>query len=380
MVIDIGAAAEDRVSGHGSGDTVIAMDNPANASGSITQVEIWASANLTGCKVGTFYGAGESYTCRDFATIGNVTSGSKQTFSGLSIDVESGDFIGTYYATGIIEAVLIGFSGVYTKVGDQTEAGTQTYSSAAGRAISLYGTGHVVHAGEVSIISTSSLAVLSRVLYQGASSIQSVASLSIPLTRILPSRVSIQSGANLIVVMEKWPVKEVVTAINAVSSLSIDGNFIASGKAGISVSATVITLAALIAAGEIDIDVVTSVIADCIERKYVSTVIQAVSSLLPSANYIATSGAVSIMAVSTLDIVGLAFVAKQLIYSGTLAPGDVLVIDTDTMTVKLNEVDVRVNFTGKFFKLYIGDNEIEYSDHEASRTALISVDHSDRWV
>ena len=90
--------------------------------------------------------------------------------------------------------------------------------------------------------------------------------------------------------------------------------------------------------------------------------------------------AATLDAAGTLTYAGLAFATKRLIYSGTLESGDVLVIDTDEMTVKLNGTNVTMYFTGDFFELFVGDNEIEYYDHEGSRTALVSIDHSDKWI
>lgn len=140
-MIDIGAAAIDRGDSFVPEYTGIALDNPANASGKITSVEIWAKTDLTGCKVGTFYKDGTSFTCRDYATIGGVASGSKQTFSGLDIDVETGDYIGIYFSAGSLEMDLSGGAGMYYKSGDQFDAGTQTYELWDVVIYSLYGEG-----------------------------------------------------------------------------------------------------------------------------------------------------------------------------------------------------------------------------------------------
>lgn len=145
--IDIGPGAINRASAHSYNRTLLCVDNPANANGKITSVEIWANANLSGCKVGTFYGSGTSYTSRDYATIGNVTAGSKQTFGSLSIDVQSGDYIGIFYSSGGIEADLSGFAGVYQDFGDQFGTGAQTYTLLAGDALSVHGEGATVTVG-----------------------------------------------------------------------------------------------------------------------------------------------------------------------------------------------------------------------------------------
>ena len=138
--IDVGNAASDR-GGSASSQTLIDLGNPANETGALTSVEIWAATSMTGCKVGTFYGSAPNFTKRDSASIGNVTAGSKQTFTSLNISIETGDFIGIYFGTGDVEFDTSGGTDVYYKAGDQFEAGTQTYTQAASDAMSVYGTG-----------------------------------------------------------------------------------------------------------------------------------------------------------------------------------------------------------------------------------------------
>ena len=138
--IDIGAAAISRMSSGIAAYTQLVMDNPANASGIIDTIEVWVSVDASATsKVGTFHGSGTSWTKRDYATIGPITAGSKQTFSGLDIDVETDDLIGFFDALGKVVSAPFGGAGVLSKWGDQFDAGTQTYSVQAGDILSLYG-------------------------------------------------------------------------------------------------------------------------------------------------------------------------------------------------------------------------------------------------
>ena len=140
--IDIGDEAIDRPTSFYAGRTLITVNNPANDTGILDTVETWFNSNATGFKVGTFSGSGNSYDDRDYETIGAVTAGSKQTFSGLSIDVVTGDFIGCYFATGLIEiSTGGGYTATYVAVGDKFGTGSATYSRQSDRAISLYATG-----------------------------------------------------------------------------------------------------------------------------------------------------------------------------------------------------------------------------------------------
>ena len=160
MGIDIGPEAINRSDTSVSGNTYIELTNPANATGMLTSFEIYASSKMSGVKVGTFYGSSSSYTARDYETIGDVGAGSKQTFTGKTCEVSSGDYIGIYYSGGTIESSVSGYSGAYGKGGDQFGAGTQTYTLYDGDADSCYGTGiHIatVTTQEESAVTSTSL-------------------------------------------------------------------------------------------------------------------------------------------------------------------------------------------------------------------------------
>jgi len=141
--IDIGLAAEDRGAYLTNGNTLIDKTNPANDTGSIDTWEIYAfNTNMGGTKAGTASGSGTSYTPRDYADIGTVETGAKRTFTGLDVDVETGDFSAIYYSSGYIESDTSGYGGVYYRSGDQFGAGAQTYTlNDSDRGLSLYGTG-----------------------------------------------------------------------------------------------------------------------------------------------------------------------------------------------------------------------------------------------
>lgn len=145
--IDVGTAAIDRGTYKTQGYTRVLIANAANDDGSLDTVEIWAYMDLSGAKVGTFFGSGTDYTPRDYTLLGAVSSGSKQTFSGLDIEVESGDLVGLYCSGGMVESDSSGGDGVYQKSGDQFSAGQQTYVFDSGDTVSLYATGETASAG-----------------------------------------------------------------------------------------------------------------------------------------------------------------------------------------------------------------------------------------
>jgi len=122
--------------------TNVNKDNPANASGRITSIEIWAATNITGLKVATFYVVSGNYlSARDVETIGAVTAGSIQTFE-VNLEVQEGDYLGCYFTGGTIACEEPDHSGYWYQAGDQTSCtniefvGTENIST-----MSLYGTG-----------------------------------------------------------------------------------------------------------------------------------------------------------------------------------------------------------------------------------------------
>jgi len=138
--IDIGSEAIERSSWAHllSGHTRILKENPANNTGRITSVEIWAEINLTGTIIATFNEISPNvFTARDSYAIGNVTAGSKQTFE-VNLNVVEGDFIGLYYSSGKMIATISG-DGYWGYDGDQTACSGLTFELVADRTISLYG-------------------------------------------------------------------------------------------------------------------------------------------------------------------------------------------------------------------------------------------------
>jgi hypothetical protein len=138
--LDVGPGATDRAGATAAGpQMIIAGANPAVSSGTLTSVELWFATNATGVKVATFSKVGAVFTPRAVATIGNVTAGSKQTFA-VSLAVQTGDYIGLYFATGTIEDGVGASLWIDTYRGDRTGV-PWTYTEAVGYDMSIYGTG-----------------------------------------------------------------------------------------------------------------------------------------------------------------------------------------------------------------------------------------------
>ena len=126
--IDIGPLVINRTAIALYGGTRVYNNNTANATGVLTVFETWFVTTGSGLKMGTFSGGGTSYDDRDYESIGNVTAGSKQTFTGKNCDVSSGDKLGAYWLGGYVEATG-GVVGGYIKEGDQFGSGSRTYGT-----------------------------------------------------------------------------------------------------------------------------------------------------------------------------------------------------------------------------------------------------------
>ena len=145
--IDIGSPAINRASYTFPGGTSVLVDNPANETGIISTIQVYAFADAGGLKTGTFYGSSGSYTCRSFAVLGTVAAGAVRTFTGLSISVTVGDLLGCYHSSGNLEMAKVGSAGAYNAAGDLF-TGTHSYVFYSGDTISIYGSGATPPTGQ----------------------------------------------------------------------------------------------------------------------------------------------------------------------------------------------------------------------------------------
>jgi len=165
-VITVGHSTfSDYVSGSQPGGyTRISNYSPANATGIITTFKIYASYNLSGVYVGTVYGSSNSYTCRDYVSIGVVTGGSEQTFTGKNCNVSAGDFISHYYDyvnsnTGINQRQtdFSSYTAWYVSGNKLPSGGLATYIPAPGYGYALLETGVTVPDAPTNVSATDDL-------------------------------------------------------------------------------------------------------------------------------------------------------------------------------------------------------------------------------
>ena len=143
IAIDVGSSAIERDNYISYDWTIVDKNNPANTSGVINTIEIWAEATLENCQVATFFVvSGNILSTRDYETIGTVIAGAKRTFS-VNLNIQTGDYIGLYYTTGRIEFTQSG-AGWWDKQNNNIPCTSSLFSSYFDGAISLYGTGITV--------------------------------------------------------------------------------------------------------------------------------------------------------------------------------------------------------------------------------------------
>lgn len=151
--IEIGTEAIDGTAFFCNNYTTINRNGSANASGTITSVEIWVKANMSDVEVATFYITGvNEFSTRDSELIGSVTAGAKRTFV-VDIDVQTGDYIG-FYTTAGNAAFQSGTGGTVLRLeGDYIPCTEEVFEIVSDDwTISLYGSGVGVEVEEENVI------------------------------------------------------------------------------------------------------------------------------------------------------------------------------------------------------------------------------------
>jgi len=143
--ITIGAAAISRAALQSFNKTVIEYDNPADGDGIIDTIQIYPYVTMTDTEVAMFYVVSGNYlSTRSNCDIGTVTAGAPDpdVFTGLSLSVLTGDYLGLYASGGAIHKDTFGTGYWYNASGyDRIPCTNQSFSWISSRTLSLYGTG-----------------------------------------------------------------------------------------------------------------------------------------------------------------------------------------------------------------------------------------------
>ena len=178
--IEVGSEAINRTSQWADDWTVLQEANPASEDFTCDTVELWlVSGSTIATKAGSFYGSGTDWTNRDYESLGIVSGGSKQTFSGLDIEFQTNDLIGGWIDTGLWERSTTGGSGVLDDSGDNFGAGVKTYRTTYGNEDhSLYGSGETAgwsNIAKVNGIASASIAKVNGIAVASIAKVNGVA-------------------------------------------------------------------------------------------------------------------------------------------------------------------------------------------------------------
>ncbi|MFT9848527.1 phage distal tail protein [Aneurinibacillus sp. REN35] len=94
---------------------------------------------------------------------------------------------------------------------------------------------------------------------------------------------------------------------------------------------------------------------------------------------ISTPGTALLSGSSGLGGTGRKFVTQRLQFTGTLQPGEQLVIDTEKITATINGQNALNQITGSFFDLQPGANTVTYADKESARNIDMILRHRGRF-
>jgi len=147
-LIDVGEGCIDRSATRSPAPTYVAMGNPANATGTIDTVSVWANTNMGGIEYASFVDEGSNVLSTNGDTNGSnltATAGecTEHTSPGhfSAFNINSGEYIGVYWASGALDRGT-GGSGIWWITGDNIPASSVTFAPGVGGEVcSLYATG-----------------------------------------------------------------------------------------------------------------------------------------------------------------------------------------------------------------------------------------------
>ncbi|MBA7646731.1 hypothetical protein ES703_54497 [subsurface metagenome] len=155
MTIDVGISGSK--SGWTNAYTIVNGDNPANATGIIAHIAIYAHGTCTNVKVASFtQGAANVLTTRGNTSLANLSAG-KNEFSVtngdfIPFEIRTGDFIGAYVEGGSSDGIDAGSgasTGYWRKSGDYIPCTSETFTWIAGTFVSVYAEGYQL--GQINI-------------------------------------------------------------------------------------------------------------------------------------------------------------------------------------------------------------------------------------
>lgn len=140
--IDIGSTAIDRLYYENYNNTLISKNNPANASGKITKIEVYFNLTVYNWKIAIFQEVSANrFTTRSYAVMPSGPHDPGWHTFDVDLNVQEGDYIGFYLTNGQIDSDYSGL-GIWAVWGaDKIPCVDQEFSFYDTYKDSLYGTG-----------------------------------------------------------------------------------------------------------------------------------------------------------------------------------------------------------------------------------------------
>lgn len=141
--IDVGSEAKYRSNLWDGNRTYINKNNPANATGKITTVQIYTNGySFYNIKIGTFYEVSPNhFTARESQAVANCFAPGFHERT-VDLNIVEGDYIGIFWiAAATLRANYTGGSGIWKKSGDYMNCENEEFSFEDGDILSLYGIG-----------------------------------------------------------------------------------------------------------------------------------------------------------------------------------------------------------------------------------------------
>lgn len=160
MTIAVGGLAINRVGSDDGGTTYVIDYNPVNATGIITQVQIYSYVAMGGIKVAAFSASGNDLTTRGYANLPDQTAAGLSTFTAPAdftpFEIRASEWIGIYFdlaspvsGEAAIDSGPSTGNNMWQKSGDNIPCTGVTFDFVPNTTLSLNGSG--IELGKINI-------------------------------------------------------------------------------------------------------------------------------------------------------------------------------------------------------------------------------------
>jgi hypothetical protein len=247
-----------------------------------------------------------------------------------------------------------------------------------GIAASVDADANFIASGKVDLVAVAELALAQEALMSAALAIDILASVDAGDVRVRPAAAAILAAASL---------ANLATRVRIASdTITVGASVSALQKLTATRGAAIVARAALTVAqnrtsgGAAAINAVVDVEAEGMAVSFVAAAVLVVAASLSAVAVRIRGGAAGVTVSVTLDAVAAAYFSETFGFTGNLLPGDIIEINCDRMTVKVNGVNMRHYWTGGFPKVGPRTTEIVYVDTELARTLEFEEEHDPRWL